>query len=90
MPTKTEFKYNPETKRMEKVEVEVKASSSGDGGPYTTFIVKGRQLGALLAFAKEDGYDVSTPNKKGAAVNAYVRAAIDDLLKARSKEPAKA
>lgn len=82
---KTELRYNSENMRMESVEVEAKASTSGADGSHTTFLVKGAQYARLLALAQEDGLDLSTPNKRGIAINSYVRNFVNDRLEERAK-----
>lgn len=80
-----ELKFNPVTGKVEQTEVEKKGSKSED---YTTFLVSGDNLKAILGFAGEDKLDVSTPAIKGRAVNIYVRAAVEEFIKMRQKKVA--
>ena len=75
------LKYNPATRKME--QVEDAKTETGDAGPITSFMVKGKTLDTLLKFAGEDSLDISTKTKRGQAVNSYVSAACDEFISAR-------
>ncbi|MDP2662057.1 MAG: hypothetical protein Q8R28_15135 [Dehalococcoidia bacterium] len=66
---------------MEKTEGGGGSSSSGDKA--TNFVIQGELRDRLLRLAVVDGLDVGSTAKEGRAINAYVRAAVDDLLRDR-------
>ena len=77
------FRYDPKSRRM--VEEAEEGSRSGYQKGDVTYIVRGEELRTLLAFAEQDELDLSNSNRRGRAISAYVRVALQEWIEAREQ-----
>lgn len=83
--------YDPKTRRMKEVTEAKGSGSNPNARDEVGFYIHGELLTTLLTFAKEDGLDIaSSKMKRGMAVTAYARAALDTFIADRKAVMAKA